>query len=543
LQVAGFGGHTATFFNLQPSTLNLQPRSVNPRIKKIILLVLAVALLSGAGRFQASLNRDRDTLGLTQAAVLQNAPPMLAFTTVALGGFRGLISNFLWIRANDLQQDDKFFEAAQLADWITDLEPHFAQVWAFQAWNMAWNISVKFKDAGDRWRWVERGIGLLRDSGLRYNPNNTLLYQQLGWIFQSKMGQNLDDANMFYKAQWADAMANFFGPDGTNFDQLLRPQTAEDFKRLAVFTNEFKLDPAFAKSVDEKFGPFDWRLPEAHAVYWGAKGLDAAAKNPDKVKADDLIQLRRLIYQSLLQAFHHGRINVDPFTKNYSLGPNLDLVPQVNEAYLKMYADETDAGQRDGILRAQRNFLRDAVYFLYEADRVGEAGRWFKYLGEKFPDKPIVETDPNSLPKNLTLDQYAVAVVQIDIGETSQERVTAAVQGLLTRAYYSLATGQDDRYENLKRLANRVYQRYTAKTSGFKGDVRIPLPPYDTLNAAVVRHLLDPQTGAPYAARAELVTKLGLPAAMLQPDSTATNAVENVSTNAAPTNAVPPATP
>jgi len=99
------------------------------------------------------LNHDRDALGLTQMAALQNAPPLLAFTTVALGGFRGLISNLLWIRATDLQEDDKFFEAAQLADWITDMEPRFVQVWAFQAWNMAWNISVKFKDAADRWRY------------------------------------------------------------------------------------------------------------------------------------------------------------------------------------------------------------------------------------------------------------------------------------------------------------------------------------------------------------------------------------------------------
>ena len=89
---------------------------------------------------------------------------------MALGGFRGLISNFLWIRANDLQQEDKFFEMVQLADWITDLEPHFEQVWAFQAWNMAWNISVKFKDFSDRWRWVERGIELLRDDGLATTP-------------------------------------------------------------------------------------------------------------------------------------------------------------------------------------------------------------------------------------------------------------------------------------------------------------------------------------------------------------------------------------
>ena len=135
------------------------------RAKKVLLLLLAAALLFGAGRVQQLLNRDRDALGLTRASALTGAPPVLAFTTVALGGFRGLISNYLWIRANDLQLDDKYFEAAQLADWITALEPNFTQVWLFQAWNMAYNISVKFKDAPDRWRWVERGIELLRDEG------------------------------------------------------------------------------------------------------------------------------------------------------------------------------------------------------------------------------------------------------------------------------------------------------------------------------------------------------------------------------------------
>ncbi len=110
---------------------------MNPRLKKLILLVLAAALLAGSSRIQNSLNRDRDRLGLTRVEPLENAPPVLAFTTVALGGFRGLIANALWIRANDLQDDDKFFEMAQLADWITKLEPHYAQVWIVQDWNMA----------------------------------------------------------------------------------------------------------------------------------------------------------------------------------------------------------------------------------------------------------------------------------------------------------------------------------------------------------------------------------------------------------------------
>ncbi len=218
---------------------------MNLRAKKILLVLLTAGLLFSSGQVQKSLNRDRAQLGLTRADPLNNAPPILAFTTVALGGFRGLISNYLWIRANDLQQDDKFFEAAQLADWITDLEPHFPQVWAFQAWNMAWNISVKFKDSADRWRWVQRGMELLRDDGLRYNPDTTLLYQQLGWIFQSKMGQNLDDANLYYKQEWAKEMTPLFAPNGTNFSALSKSrappadasQTAPIARPLSVRTS------------------------------------------------------------------------------------------------------------------------------------------------------------------------------------------------------------------------------------------------------------------------------------------------------------------
>jgi hypothetical protein len=53
--------------------------------------------------------------------------------------------------------------------------------------------------------------------------------------------------------------------------------------------------------------------------------------------------------------------------------------------------------------------------------------------------------------------------------------------------------------------------------------------------------LLDPQNGLPYAARAALVTRLGLPTKWLEAPSSATNAAatveEPVSTNSIPTNA------
>ncbi|HEY5297015.1 MAG TPA: hypothetical protein VIK59_03750 [Verrucomicrobiae bacterium] len=498
---------------------------MNARLKKILLLLLAVALLFGASQIQTSLNRDRVRLGLTEAQVLENAPPLLAFTTVALGGFRGLISNYLWIRANDLQQDDKFFEAAQLADWITDLEPHFAQVWIFQAWNMAYNISVKFKENSpgnyaDRWRWVEQGIELLRDRALRFNPDAVLIYRELSWFFQHKMGQNLDDANVYYKQQWAREMTPFFGANGTNFENLIHPQTPEEKTNALVLREEYKIDPVFAQKVDEEYGPLDWRLPEAHAIYWAALGLQKAGENPGKVKADDLMTLRRSIYQSMLQAFHHGRIISNPFSQTYALEPDLELIPKVNDAYEQMYAEEKDAGQKAGILRAQRNFIKDAVYFLYENNQVADAAKWYKILGKKFPDQPILDNDPNSFPRNLTLDDYAVTRVQEEVGDTSQERTTSVIEGLLLRAYSELAIGQDDRYEGFKLLAQKVYQHYGVRTKGHNNTARVGLPPFALLNRTVLNDMLNPANGVPYAARAVISSQLGLPAATNAPPQT-----------------------
>ncbi|MBI3877812.1 MAG: hypothetical protein HY300_17935 [Verrucomicrobia bacterium] len=168
---------------------------------KIACLLIAALLVAGAGFVQTSLNSDRERLKLTRLPPVENMPPVLTLTTVALGGFRGLIANMLWIRANDLQQDEKFFEAVQLADWITKLQPHFTAVWVHQAWNMAYNISVKFPDPRDRWQWVSRGIELLRDEGLKYNPQETLIYRELAWFFQHKMGNNLDAEHVYYKQQ------------------------------------------------------------------------------------------------------------------------------------------------------------------------------------------------------------------------------------------------------------------------------------------------------------------------------------------------------
>jgi hypothetical protein len=340
------------------------------------------------------------------------------------------------------------------------------------------------------------------------------------------MGQNLDDGNLYYKEQWVGAMSPFFGANGTNFENLIHPQTAGDRTNALVLREKYKIDPVFAQQVNEQYGPLDWRLPEAHAIYWFAMGLEKARENPGKVKQEDfnLMQLRRGIFQSEQSAFRHGRIITYPFNHSVELAPDLDLIPKANDSYLQMYAEEKDDGQKTDILRAHRNFVRDAVYFLYENNRMTEAARWFKYLGEKYPDQPIIDKQPDSLPKNVTLDEYAVAVVNIDIGETSQERVTSAVQGLLAHAYRDLAIGQDDRAAGFQLLAQKVHDRYQAKMG--KDQPRAALPPMNGLKSDVLSQLLDPQKGLPFAARARIRTQLLMSAETNAPPQTvSTNAI------------------
>ena len=171
-----------------------------------------------AAKQQPELLQLRRVYHLNWEEPLENSPPLVTFTTVALGGFRGIIADVLWLRASKLQEEKKYFELVQLADWITKLEPRFSLVWAFHGWNMAYNISVLFDDHADRWRWVKHGIELLRDEGLVYNPGDPRLYRELGWLFQHKMGATLDQAHFFYKRSWGEEMAQLFDGPRPDYD-------------------------------------------------------------------------------------------------------------------------------------------------------------------------------------------------------------------------------------------------------------------------------------------------------------------------------------
>ena len=220
----------------------------------LVCAVVAAGMLIGAGMQLDPINRQRQDMHLIIDKP-ENIPPSLAFATVATGAFRGLLVDVLWMRADRLKEQGQFFDARQLAEWITILQPRFAAVWEFQAWNMAYNISVAIPatQPEQRWRWVKNGYELLRDEAItKYKLNNLEIYRELARIFYHKIGGISDDAHKYYKLQLATAMTPLLGPaDNSFFDALAEAPTSfeqiiSDPNVAAVVSALKAADPAFS---------------------------------------------------------------------------------------------------------------------------------------------------------------------------------------------------------------------------------------------------------------------------------------------------------
>ncbi|MFN0010317.1 MAG: hypothetical protein ACKVS8_01605 [Phycisphaerales bacterium] len=147
---------------------------------------------------------------------------------IAMGAFRGLFVNALWWRANQAKEAGNFYEAVDLSKTITRLQPRFPRVWAFHAWNLAYNISVATQTHTERWQWVNAGIRLLREEGIPANPNDLFIHRELSWILLHKVQGVMDDAHNYYKRMFALEWTIALGPPRRSAISRTREQAIND---------------------------------------------------------------------------------------------------------------------------------------------------------------------------------------------------------------------------------------------------------------------------------------------------------------------------
>lgn len=437
-----------------------------PRKMAVSLAILALGLLCffTAERLlynaQGLLGAGRTAGG--SVVRTEGLPPPQAFIALGLGGFRGLLADVLWMRSARLQDQGRFLEMVQLARWITQLEPQFTETWSYHAWNMAYNISGLFSDPADRWRWVQNGLRLLRDEGVRWNSEDARMYWEIGWIYQHKIGGATDPAAPYYRRELARGIESILPGGHYRSDRL----SADPVVRNRLLS-EYKLDPRIVGVVRRRFGDLDWRLPETHAIYWAVCGLAVAGETGS-------LPCERLIYSSLIELFRKGTLVLSPDGETLLRLPDIDLALSALRALESAMARPDREFLRD----LHEAFLGDAILLSLAFDRKEQAEALWELRRTRYPNLASAPTPAEFARRYAALRMQTVPPAQAQ----------AMIFEAWSQSYRATAAGLDDMAAGYRRWAEWLWTGWTAAPSD-SSRVVIPAEAFDQIRREALRQV------------------------------------------------------
>ncbi len=103
-------------------------------------------------------------------------------------GLRGIAVDILWNKAAEYKEKEDWDGFGAARTQIAYLQPHFYNVWDFQAHNLTYNTSVEFDDYHARFYWVMEGIKFLK-LGRKENRHEPRITGRIGWFIGQKIGK------------------------------------------------------------------------------------------------------------------------------------------------------------------------------------------------------------------------------------------------------------------------------------------------------------------------------------------------------------------
>jgi len=483
------------------------------RTRQLILILAALGALVAAQHFSTRAVQIRERDQLLVRTDTEGVPPKVVLATTALGAFRGIFVDLLWVRAMSLKQEGQFFEMVQVYDWITSLQPHYVPIWDFIAWDFAYNVSVEVA-LEDRWYWVHRGIRTLRDEGIPLNKRAPRLYDALANIYWHKLGSQTDYARRYYQTELAHMMdAVLQGPGDREFlealvalpdsreDLLALPKVASltedlmaegldplaDLEQLLyeraslpqsvrerleqphaqdaleivrqyrvgkVLREKYKLEPEIMLKLNRTFGPLDWRGCDAHAIYWSYRGREVAYGREDFPEYEE--KYERLLYFALCDLYRRGKIRISEEGLVYN-EPDYRFFDTARK-HLKDLLERARRERREsggpdsyptGPLSGYVNMLKEAIFLYYFHGMTDKADQWLEYLREIFPN------DENL---NVPIEVWIRHNVRNFVDQMTIRRTMIIVDASLNNYYLYLSLGDPDTAASFRRRAVMLHE-------------------------------------------------------------------------------------
>jgi hypothetical protein len=170
--------------------------------KKIIYALLIVFLFGVMFPYGSWLADQKKRRDLGEAAIGQIDTGGFMMKLFLLGGFRGIVANYLWQKVDENKRDQDWDRLKTNVDMITRLQPHFLSIWTFQSWNLAYNVSVEWDAPDDKYDWIKQGIKFAQ-RGVDYNRRSPDLVYDTASIYHHKLGFS-DESIILRRLFWDD---------------------------------------------------------------------------------------------------------------------------------------------------------------------------------------------------------------------------------------------------------------------------------------------------------------------------------------------------
>jgi len=129
-------------------------------------------------------------------ATLGEVDPSSSVMNLVLLGLRGPAASLLHLKAIEYQEHKQWAKLRTTVDSIILLQPHYVQIWKFQGWNLAYNVSREWDQVDDRFYWVKEGIKFLK-VGTSRNETVPIMEHNVGEVIEKKMGTS--DEKKFFR--------------------------------------------------------------------------------------------------------------------------------------------------------------------------------------------------------------------------------------------------------------------------------------------------------------------------------------------------------
>lgn len=301
----------------------------------IIVLLVPIVLLgmpstgSEGGGYLAKLRQEHE-LGET---TLGDVDPTSAAMNLVLLGLRGPAVTILWVQADHQKETKQWAQMRATTESITKLQPHFLNVWRFQGWNLAFNVSSQWDDVADRYFWVKEGAKFTM-RGSKRNTRYPELYWEVGRIVGSKVGR---------ADEWQHFRQFFINKDpdeqtwGGGPDRILNPR-GKGFDNYLVAREWFlKANEADNTHRQHMFADVIFRSYPARAYFEYAGVLGREGRFDER---------RRIAWENALGTWTN-EFGQEMFAATH--GPPLEIQLEADEEVIQRLVRENNAERPEGI--------------------------------------------------------------------------------------------------------------------------------------------------------------------------------------------------